>query len=183
MKKSDLWWLIALPLYQFIGTARHELAHAAMAGLQGATLTRIQLIPSIHPDHGLLWGHVKWTGGAVDWLTTAAPYFGDILLAALCVPLCLRLQGLPRWLWLNLFILGTLSPLADVAYNYQKVFTRRDGDMNRLMAEFPPGLVHLAVLSALAMLLAGSAVVWMWGGKAPTRGVRSAFPADRISSG
>lgn len=151
MGRTDAWWLLALPLYQFIGTARHEWSHALAAILQGARIVEMELLPSIHPVHGFLWGYVRYEGGRPDWIATAAPYFGDLLVIALFAFLCIRLPTMPRWLWLNGFILGIASPLADVAYNYQKVFTRPYGDVNRLMQVFPPPWVHAVFLGMVAL--------------------------------
>lgn len=152
MKKTDLWWLCGYPVYQVIGTIRHEMSHALGAVLQGATLTEISVLPSLHPQWGFFWGYVRWVGGHADWLTAAAPYFCDLIVAAACVPLCLRLRRLPRWLWLNLFILGLLSPFFNLAYNYLKVLLLHRGDVAHILAELPDVPVHLAFVAALLLV-------------------------------
>lgn len=158
MKKSDALWLLALPIYQFIGTARHEFSHALAAMLQGAAITEIKLLPSIHPTAGFLWGYVRWTGGSPNWITKAAPYFCDLIVLAIFFLLCSRAHRMPRWLWLNCFIIGIVSPLMNLVYNYRKIFTRSFGDVNSLVLHFPPAAVHSVFLGAIAL---SSACAWI----------------------
>ena len=156
MKKIDLLWLLALPIYQVIGTARHELSHAAAAVLEGAHVAEVRVLPSIDPVTGFLWGYVRWGGGHPTWVTTPAPYFCDLLVFAVFVPLCVLIPRMPRWLWLNCFVIGVASPLLDAVYNYQKVFTRRYGDVNELMTVFPEVAVHATFLGLIALFCLGS---------------------------
>lgn len=158
MKKTDALWVLALPIYQFIGTARHEFSHALAAMLQGADITEIRLLPSIHPTTGLLWGYVRWTGGSPDWITGSAPYLCDLIFIAIFYLLCTQVHRMPRWLWLNCFIIGIVSPLINLVYNYQKVFTKGFGDVNALVLRFPPNLVHPVFLGAIAL---SSACAWI----------------------
>ena len=58
MKKTDLWWLLAWPVYQLVGTARHELSHAVVAVWHGARITQIEVLPSFQPE-GFRWGYVR----------------------------------------------------------------------------------------------------------------------------
>src|SRR4051812_23211718 len=105
MKKSDAWWLLAYPIYQFIGTSRHEFSHAAAAIWQGAHITGVKLLPSVHPTMGFLWGYVNFKGGHPDWVTISAPYFCDLLTFACFGFLCIHFRRMPHWLWLNVFVL------------------------------------------------------------------------------
>jgi hypothetical protein len=52
MTKRDAPWLLALPIYRIIGTARHEGSHALVALLHGATITEFRILPFVHPDRG-----------------------------------------------------------------------------------------------------------------------------------
>ena len=88
MKKTDLCWLLGWPIYQLVGTARHELSHALVAALQGARITKIEILPSFQP-HGFLWGYVEWTGGHTNALVTAAPYLCDFAMFLVFLPLCM----------------------------------------------------------------------------------------------
>lgn len=155
MKKRDALWLLALPLYLLIGTARHELSHAAAAHLQGARITHIRLFPSIDPEIGLIWGRVGHEGGNVTWVTTAAPYFFDVATFAVFLFICMWAPRMPRWLWINCFIIGLVSPLVDVVYNYQKVFWSPHGDVPRLAMHFSPMLIHAVFLPVIALFAAG----------------------------
>lgn len=63
MKRSDLWLLLGYPIYQFLGTARHEWSHAAVAVMQGAHLSKVKLLSSIDPVRGLMVGYTSYIGG------------------------------------------------------------------------------------------------------------------------
>jgi hypothetical protein len=159
MRKTDLWWLLGWPVYQVIGTARHELSHAVVAALQGARITKIEILPSFQPK-GLLWGYVTWTGGQTDALVGAAPYLCDLVVFLLFLPLCVGAVRAPRWLWINGFIIGLLSPLVDTAANYSKLFWRSSGDVNELAARFSPLAIHAMFLAVMALYAAGIWFAW-----------------------
>jgi hypothetical protein len=154
LKKTDLWWLLGWPVYQLLGTARHELSHAAVAVCQGARIEQIAIVPSFQSD-GFLWGYVSWTGGRVTWLVAAAPYLVDFAFYLAVLFVCLTAFRLRRWLWLNLFILGLLSPFVDTAANYSKLFRRPAGDVNELASQFPPVLIHSLFLGVMLFYLLG----------------------------
>jgi hypothetical protein len=154
LKKSDLWWLLGWPVYQLLGTARHELSHAAVTVCQGARIEQIAIVPSFQPD-GFLWGYVSWTGGQVTWLVAAAPYLVDLALYLAVLLVCLTAVRLRRWLWLNLFILGLLSPFVDTAANYSKLLRRPSGDVNELASQFSPVLIHSLFLAVMIFYLLG----------------------------
>ena len=61
MKKSDWLWLLAYPLYQILGTIRHEAGHALAAWLQGAEITEFVFLPGMRGEI-FYWGYVRWTG-------------------------------------------------------------------------------------------------------------------------
>lgn len=91
MKKTDLLWTLAYPLYQTIGTIRHEGGHALVAWLQGAEIEEFVFIPRIRGDI-FYWGYVRWVGNT-NWLATAAPYFLDLLTFAIFFLICCKLPG------------------------------------------------------------------------------------------
>jgi hypothetical protein len=66
----------------------------------------------------------------------------------------------PRWLWINGFIIGMLSPLIDTAANYSKLFRRNTGDVNELAAQFPPAAIHAVFLVIMLAYLLGICCVW-----------------------
>lgn len=154
--KSDLWWLIGFPAYQILGTIRHEGSHALAAILQGAHIAKFQVLPSILPDGRFFWGYVTFAGGHPTWLTTAAPYFCDLLTLPIFSWLALRGRRMPHWLWVNVFVLGVLSPLANTLYNYLIAVIRHGGDVFVLLARFPHWAVHTVFLAAIVLLGAGT---------------------------
>ena len=46
MKRKDLLWFLAYPVYQTIGTLRHEGSHALAAMAEGAEVTKLVFWPS-----------------------------------------------------------------------------------------------------------------------------------------
>lgn len=159
MKKTDLWWLLGWPIYQLLGTARHELSHAAVAAWQGATITKIEILPSFRPG-GFFWGYVEWTGGQTDALVVAAPYLCDVAVFLLFLPLCVLAVRMPRWLWINCFIVGLLSPLVDTAANYSKLFRGSSGDVGELAAHFSPLAMHAIYPAVMILYTLGIWFAW-----------------------
>lgn len=148
-RRSDLVWVLAYPLYQIIGTVRHEACHAAAVMLEGGRVTRFVFWPTT--DRGFLWGYVTWQGAA-DWLVSAAPYFGDLLTFVVCYALCTRVRFRRHWLWVNIAIIGLISPLVNSAYRYVSSFFR-DGDLARVYAEVPAGAVHAYFIGTIALYI------------------------------
>ena len=116
MKKKDLLWVLAYPVYQTIGTMRHEGSHALAAMAEGAKVTKFVFCPSFQ-NGKLFWGYVDWNG-STTWFTIAAPYFCDLLTFFVALLIILEVKPKPRWLWFNILIIGMLSPLVNSAYNY-----------------------------------------------------------------
>ena len=141
MKKKDFLWLLLYPLYQTIGTLRHEGSHALAATAEGAEVTQSVFWPSF--DNGrLLWGHVAYEG-STTWFTTAAPYFCDLLIFLVALLIILEAKPLRRWLWLNILIIGMLSCLVNSAYNYFGGLAGRFNDVGELLGVLDPIAVHL----------------------------------------
>jgi hypothetical protein len=142
LRPSDAAWLLAYPLYQILGTARHEASHALVAMAQGARIDRIVAVPSI-VDGRFLWGYTAFSGGRLNWLVWAAPYFADLLTVVLFLPLC-RWAAVraPHAVWLNLVVIGLVSPLANSSYEYVLAFLRPMSDVAYVLTQVPPALVH-----------------------------------------
>jgi len=155
MKKADALWLLALPVYLVIGTARHELSHALVAAMQGARIFEIQVLPSIRPEGGFAFGCVNHSDVHLQWVVDAAPYLCDVLFFVIFFAICRLATRTPRWLWINCFIIGLLSPGINTAYNYSKLFWASRGDVNDLVSVFPSVLIHAVFLPALAVFAAG----------------------------
>ena len=139
MKKKDLYWLFGYPIYQLIGTFRHEASHALVAWLQGAQITEFVFWPTVG-EAGFFWGYVRWVG-QTDWLVTAAPYIVDLLTFGIFLVICLRLLFPARWIWLNVVILGVVSPLINSFYNYWGS-ERGQNDVSGLFEILPRSIVH-----------------------------------------
>ncbi len=58
MRRADLLLALAYPLYQIVGTLRHEASHAAIARLEGTPIERFVFWPTIRDGLGFSWGYV-----------------------------------------------------------------------------------------------------------------------------
>ncbi len=152
MKKTDLYWVLAYPIYQVIGTFRHEASHALAAWMEGAHITEFVFWPTVQ-DTGLWWGYVNWEG-QTDWFVMAAPYLVDLLTFCIFFILCLRIVFPARWIWLNVVVIGVVSPLVNSFYNY---WGRENGqnDVARLFGDLPGGVIHGYFVITLALYLGG----------------------------
>jgi len=155
MKRKDLWWLLAYPAYQLIGTIRHEASHAIAAWIQGATITEFVFWPT---QRG--WGYVTWQGPVTNGVT-AAPYLSDLLTFALGFTVSMAFVfSYKRWIWLNLVVLGTLSPLINSAYNYWGGLRGSDNDVGKLLEAMHPTLIHGYFLVTIAVYALGIFLVF-----------------------
>jgi len=156
LNRKDLLWLLLYPLYQIVSTIRHEGGHALAATLEGAHVTRFVFWPSVNAGK-FYWGYAQWQG-QTSWFSLAAPYLIDLLTAALTLVLLWRLSRLPRGLWLNIGIVGLLSPLVNSGYNYIGGWFYSANDVARLLDLLPLPLVHLYFLLTLGAYAA--AIGW-----------------------
>ena len=78
--KRDLLWVLAYPLYQLVGTLRHELGHAAVAILLGGRIEKLVFWPT-QTEAGFHWGYTVWYGRP-SVIVTAAPYILDLVFFA-----------------------------------------------------------------------------------------------------
>jgi hypothetical protein len=149
MKRKDLLWLLLYPVYQTIGTIRHEGSHALAAMAEGAKGTEFVFWPSFS-NGKFYWGYVGWEG-STTWFSMAAPYFCD--LSIFFVTLLIILEAKPRrkWLWLNILIIGMLSPLVNSAYNYCGGLAGHLNDVGKLLRDLNPVAVHLYFVLTLLL--------------------------------
>jgi hypothetical protein len=161
LKKADLLWILAYPLYQIIGTIRHEASHALMAWLEGSTVNKFVFWPTVNQSGRFLWGYVELSG-PTTWLTSAAPYFVDPLTFGLFFWMCLRLRFPRRWVWLNAVIIGLLSPLFNSGYNYWRSPVAVS-DVGRLLLSLPPFMVHAYLVLTMALYVVGLYIVFRRG--------------------
>ena len=139
LQKRDLFWVFAYPIYQIIGTIRHEGSHAFVALQQGARVTKFVFWPSF-TKYGFNWGYVRITG-STDLVFLAAPYLVDLITFAIFFSVCMWVLIRRKWVWLNLVIIGLISPFANSLYNYWG----RAGlinDVGKLLELLPSYVVH-----------------------------------------
>ena len=157
LKRRDLWWLLAYPVYQIISTFRHEGAHALVALLGGGEVNKFVFWPSIYKEK-FYWGYVICKG-AKGWLFFAAPYLLDLMTFGFFFILCMGVLFKKRWIWLNLVIIGIVSPLVNSFYNYRGGF-RSMNDVGKLFRDLPPMIVHWYFILTLTLYLIGALIVF-----------------------
>lgn len=135
LQPRDYAWALAAPLYLLIGTVRHEGSHALVGWLMGFPIVDFAFWPTRYG-----WGHVRF-GTDVSWPVLAAPYVVDVLFMALGSWWALRIRDLRSGLWINVVIIGILSPAVNSAYNYFHAF-HGGGDVAGLFQVFPWYAVH-----------------------------------------
>ena len=140
MKRKDLLWILAYPVYQIIGTIRHEGSHALGAMAEGAKITKFVFWPNFDLG-GFQWGYAGWDG-TTTWFTTAAPYFCDLITFFITLLIILEVKPGRRWLWVNLLIIGVVSPLVNSAYNYIGGLRGSFNDVGVLLWDLNPVAVH-----------------------------------------
>jgi len=141
VKKRDFLWALAYPVYQTIGTFRHEGSHALAAMAEGAKVTKFVFWPNF--DLGkFTWGYAGWEGHTT-WFTIAAPYFCDLLVFLVAILIILEAKPQRRWLWFNILIIGMLSPFINSAFNYFSGVAGSPNDIGELLSDLNPIAVHL----------------------------------------
>jgi len=151
IQRRDWPWLLAYPAYQLIGTVRHEAGHALAALLEGGQIRKFVFWPTW--DRQFYWGYVQWSG-KVGWLTSAAPYLLDLLTFVVFYFICTRVEIKRHGLWVNLCIIGLISPLVNSGYRYASSFFR-DGDLTSVMAAVPPAFVHAYFILTVVVYILG----------------------------
>jgi hypothetical protein len=154
MRKRDLLWILAYPLYQLIGTFRHEASHALIVLASGGEVTEF----SFWPTSGY-WGYIRYEGEPPPILMDAAPYLVDALTFLVFFLICMTLLFKWRWLWINLIAIGIVSPLVNSAYNYV-VGLNSNNDVGDLLASIPPPWVHAYFWLTLSAYLLGLILVF-----------------------
>jgi hypothetical protein len=157
MKKTDFLWLFAYPLYQIIGTFRHEASHALAAWLGGAQIDRFVFWPTIHETGGFMWGYVTWSGD-ISWITHAAPYLFDLITYLVFFVICMRFRFPRRWLWINAIAIGLISPFINSIYNYWGGLSSMN-DVGKLLLALPTPIVHFYFILTLLGYLIGLILV------------------------
>jgi len=165
LRKIDFLWLLAAPVYLLTITLRHEASHALEAMLAGCGVTDFVLLPSFHA--GFTFGYIGVEGDP-GWPIHAAPFLCDLLTFGVALAVCLRVERMPRWVWLNLVVIGIVGPLVNSVYGYQGGFWRSGTDVARLLAVLPDLWVHLYFAVTLAGYLLGLLAVLKYSRRAAT---------------
>jgi hypothetical protein len=153
---KDWLWVLGLPIYILIGTARHEFSHALAATLEGAHVEKIRLIPTLKPGNHVLWGYVNWTG-TTTWISLAAPYFCDLATFLLGLWILNSRLRMPHWLSVQVFVIGVLSPAINSLYNYLAVLRNPSADVARILTVISP--VWVAAWMVLSLSLYGVGIL------------------------
>lgn len=129
-----LWHVLAYPIYQILGTIRHEGCHAIVAKHYGATIEEFRFLPC-RRDGVWYWGYVRWSGALTEGQARAvrrAPYPVDVLLVAAWAYLyaCqMALFGGSFHPFAIVTILLLVSPVIDIVYNTLKAAVWGRGDL------------------------------------------------------
>ena len=152
MKIRDLLWVLAYPIYQVIGTFRHEGAHVLIAFLEGKEVTKFVFWPSTYNDQ-FYWGYVVYEG-STSLLSSSAPYLLDLITFGIFLPLCALVLFKRKWIWINLIAIGLISPFANSIYNYRGRLSSLN-DVGKMFRDLPDLLVHGYFYSTLVIYLIG----------------------------
>jgi len=130
--------------------ARHEGSHAVMAYLEGADIQELRLFPGVHKELGFYFAYVEHSENTT-WLTEAAPYFSDVLLLLVASALLLWKQNIR--FFNEILLLGFISPIINLIYNYQGGLWRSGTDVSDLLDQLPKTLVHLTFISTIIIAI------------------------------
>jgi len=126
-----LWHLLAYPVYQILGTIRHEACHAIVARSFGASIVEFKFLP--HRREGKWnFGYVRWVGdldrGQRNFVKKA-PY----LLGVVMIVCGVWLHTLYEFKEFHWFVFATVmlvvSPVVDLVYNLFKALVWKRGDL------------------------------------------------------
>lgn len=145
--------LLVILLMIWLTTVRHESAHWIAAVLQDVEVSEVRLLPGIHPELGFYFGYVA-RGDGGTWLIDAAPFFAAMVWFTAAWLLLRRLEPDSK-LRLPVLFIGCVSPLIDLAYNYQGGFWREGTDVHDLFEALPDVLVHGYFLLAMGLCVIG----------------------------
>lgn len=155
MRSKDLLWILAFPFYYLLSALRHELAHAIAAALEGAEIQRVIFWPFINAEGQIRMGAASWLGQS-GWLTSAMPYLFDLLVFLIFFYICMAVPFRRQWIWINLIIIGIISPLINSGYTYLV----NGIDITDMAAVLPGVLVHIYFIVTLLIYIMGLVMVF-----------------------
>ena len=129
------WWvwithLLLYPVYQVLGTLKHEGAHALVGIAQGLRVLEFHVLPE-RINGQWFWGRVLMSG-RLSTLGFLAPYIVDLAVftAGLMVGQWVSYDWwmAHAWVFFMTMILLVVLPLVDVVYNVVKWWVRDRGD-------------------------------------------------------
>lgn len=119
------WWVwvvhaLLIPVYQIIGTLKHEAGHALGAAIDGRGITKFVFWPQI--DLGrFTWGYVMYGYGvlSIPWYVHLMPYFFDTVWFAvgLAIIASIGLAGAHAFWVLFALAVVVLIPVIDLFWN------------------------------------------------------------------
>jgi len=150
----NMWWrdalfhLLAYPIYQILGTIRHELAHVIAYWLSGYGVKELRVFPFRDTNGTFYWGRVlpeSRMGATHNVHMHLAPYYVNTVLCGAWAIFAMiiwertnQLSGINEQEYnvlLAITILTFVSPIVDTGYNLLKYLWRGTGDFARA-AEF-----------------------------------------------
>lgn len=132
-------------------TVRHEGAHALVTWLQGVPIKEMKLLPGIHPELGFYFGYVA-RGDGGNWMIDAAPLAAALLWFLMFCAIYQRTVRHSKWRR-PLFLIGIVSPIADIVYNYQGGLWRQGSDVWDLLQALPTWAVHSVYLVTIFLMI------------------------------
>ncbi|MFA9403868.1 MAG: hypothetical protein ACERKY_12495, partial [Anaerolineales bacterium] len=97
--------------------------------------------------------------GSTDWVFLSAPYLVDLITFAIFFCVCMWLLIRRKWIWLNLVIIGLISPFANSLYNYWGS-AGSSNDVGKLLEILPSNVVHGYFLLSLSVYVIGIFLVF-----------------------
>jgi hypothetical protein len=125
--------VLALPVYQILGTIRHEGSHAIAALLYGRNIVEFRFLPGRRDDGHWYWGYVGFDGPA-NGVILLAPSIAAAA-SVICWFKFVRPLELGTHWWLFTTIALLASPIVDTLYNLGKWVFQGRGDFAQAFAK------------------------------------------------
>ncbi|MBN2047984.1 MAG: hypothetical protein JW750_09090 [Anaerolineaceae bacterium] len=117
LRRKDLIWLYGLPVYLWLNSMRRGLALSLAVWIKGGAVEKFRLIPAVQFQGWFQFEQIAWRGEP-SLLIVAAPYLFDLLTFIIFYGMFTRFVFRRRWVFINLFIFGMISPIIHSMYHY-----------------------------------------------------------------